>query len=122
MNIYDKLDYFDKKQLIYLHWKISNNPAGRKQIINPQLFDKLIFIIISGSDLALPEIKSKIWYRIPIAPSADKYITLYFPFQNVVLRLYNLFCWEIKKSSQQRYCNNANNKFYAGLYQMEMSD
>lgn len=96
MDIFDRLDYYDKKQIVYLHWKFHNNSACRKQRINPQLFDKLIFGIISGSYLALPEIKSKIWYRI-LLTSAVKDITLYFPFQYVVLgRLYNSLHWIIK--------------------------
>ena len=84
MTVFDKPAYYDKNQLIYLHWKFSASPAGRKQIINPQLFDKLIFGIISGSYLALPVIKSKVWYRILLIP-ADKDITFYFPVYTVIL-------------------------------------
>ena len=97
MDIFDRLDYYEQKQLVYLYWKFHNNPACRKQRINPQLFDKLIFGIISGNYLALPTIKSKIWYIIHISP-AIKDTILYSPFQNVVLgRLYNLLHWVIKR-------------------------
>ena len=96
MDIFNQLDYYEQKQLVYLHWKFHNNPACRKQRINPQLFDKLIFVIISGSCLALPIIKSKIWYRIPITP-AVKDPTLYSAvYIRSLIRLYNLFCWVIK--------------------------